>query len=264
MASNRNDSQFIEKIVEDVLRKLYLRYPIELEGEGLVGTDKICENFELLLSRNKHNQMPKNVKDVMNLEVIDLHECTQLKNLPDLSKASKLKRMYLTGCESLLVVHQSVLSPDTLETLMLERCIKLKNLKSDKRLSSLWNVSINGCTSIREFSISSDSMTNFDLSNTGIEKFQSSIRNLQNHTLKYLAISNFRAVLEKQRLHVLFDGLLSLTRLDLKDCCKISEFPDNISNLSCLYELRLDGSSIEQLPESIKHLHFLKVLSIKN
>ncbi|KAE9612701.1 putative P-loop containing nucleoside triphosphate hydrolase, leucine-rich repeat domain, L [Lupinus albus] len=219
---------------------------------------------EIRMPHSHVTELWQGVQDVMNLKVIDLHECTRLKNLPDLSKASKLKRMYLTGCESLLAVHPSVLSLDTLETLMLERCIKLKNLKSDKRLSSLWNVSINGCTSIREFSISSDSMTNFDLSNTGIENFQSSIRNLQNHTLKYLAISNFRAVLEKQKLHVLFDGLASLTRLDLKDCRKISELPDNISNLSCLYELRLDGSSIEQLPESIKHLQYLKILSINN
>ncbi|KAK7268815.1 hypothetical protein RIF29_21524 [Crotalaria pallida] len=39
------------------------------------------------------------VKDVPNLEGIDLTECKQLKNLPDLSKATKLRWVNLSGCE---------------------------------------------------------------------------------------------------------------------------------------------------------------------
>ncbi|CAL0321497.1 unnamed protein product [Lupinus luteus] len=68
------------------------------------------------------------VKEVVNLERIDLSECKKLKSLPDLSKASKIKWVNLIGCESLLVLHPSVLSLNTLETLILDSCKKLKNL----------------------------------------------------------------------------------------------------------------------------------------
>ncbi|CAL0321491.1 unnamed protein product [Lupinus luteus] len=58
--------------------------------------------------------------DDVNLEKIDLSECKKLKSLPNLSKASKLKWANLTSCGSLLVVHSSVLSLNTLETLILD------------------------------------------------------------------------------------------------------------------------------------------------
>lgn len=57
----RNDSQLIEKIVEDVSKKLDLRSPYELETRGLVEIGKICEDIELLLSKNqKKNRLLKN------------------------------------------------------------------------------------------------------------------------------------------------------------------------------------------------------------
>lgn len=45
----RDESHVIENVVNDVLQKLHLRYPTELKS--LVGTEKICENVELLLKK---------------------------------------------------------------------------------------------------------------------------------------------------------------------------------------------------------------------
>lgn len=48
----RNESQVIEKIVEDVAEKLRLRSPVELKVEQLVEIEKKCEEVKLLLSIN--------------------------------------------------------------------------------------------------------------------------------------------------------------------------------------------------------------------
>ncbi|CAL0299888.1 unnamed protein product [Lupinus luteus] len=239
---------------------------------------------EIRMPRSNVVELWWGVKDVPNLVRIDLTECKQLKNLPDLCKATKLQWVNLSGCESLRDVHPSILSLDTLETLIVDNCKKLKCLKGEKHLKSLRTISVDGCTNLKEFAVSSDSMTKLDLRNTGIEKLNSSIgrlttltwlnleglrlRNLPNELsyiqhLKELRISSCRLVIDRQKLHVLFDGLITLQKLHLKDCCNLNELPDNINNLSLLYELRLDGSSVKVLSESIRHLKNLEILSLK-
>lgn len=174
---------------------------------------------------------------------------------------------------------------DTIETLTLDGCKMLNSLKSEKHLTSLKYISVNGCTSLREFSVSSDSISSLDLSSTGIELLESSIGDLRNlmslklpslghgnlgnglsfpKYLEELKICNCRVAIEKQKLHVLFGGLTSLRLLRLQNCCNLCELPDNISGLSNLYELCLDGSCVKTLPDSIKLLANLETLSLNN
>lgn len=220
----------------------------------------------------------------MNLEAVDLSECKHLINLPDLSGALKLKQLRLSGCESLCEVQASAFSKDTLHTLLLDRCTKLQSLVSEKHLTSLIKFSVNGCLSLKEFSLSSDSIKKLDLSNTGIEILHSSIggmdklmwlnleglnlTNLPNELSRLRSLTQLRvsmcSVVTKSKLEAIFDGLESLTLLHLKDCCNLFELPANISSLTSLYELRLDGSSVEKLPASIKYLSGLEVQSLDN
>ncbi|XP_061350679.1 disease resistance protein RPV1-like [Gastrolobium bilobum] len=239
---------------------------------------------EIRLPHSNVKYLWHNSQELVNLEGMDLSECKQLMELPDLSGASKLKWLYLSGCESLCHVHQSVFSNDTLVTLLLDRCKNLNSLMSKRHLRSLHKISVNGCSSLKEFSLSSDSIESLNLSNTGIEILHSSIGhlrklvwlNLEGLRLKNLPnelsgltfltefwISNCNIV-TKHKLHVLFDGLRSLQILYLKDCHNLSELPDNISGLFSLYELRLDGSSVERLPASIADLSSLEILSLEN
>ncbi|MCI43716.1 disease resistance protein, partial [Trifolium medium] len=60
------------------------------------------------------------LQELVNLEAIDLSECKQLINLPDLSGALKLKQLRLSGCENLCEVQSSAFSKDTLDTLLLD------------------------------------------------------------------------------------------------------------------------------------------------
>ncbi|MED6109779.1 hypothetical protein PIB30_036722 [Stylosanthes scabra] len=242
---------------------------------------------EIRMVRSHIRELWHGVKDLVNLEGIDLSECKYLENLPDLSKASKLKWLNLSDCESLVELHPSVLSLDTLETLIFNGCKKLKSLKTEKHFRSLKKVSVEGCISLKEFALSSDAMESLELKNAGIEQLHSSIgrsRSLRHLNLEGLRLQNLpdelssltslvelrisdckELVLEKQKLQTWFEGLRSsLTLLHLKDCSNLHELPENISVLSKLRELRLDGSGLETLPESIKHLSQLEILSLEN
>jgi len=224
------------------------------------------------------------VQELVNLEAIDLSECKQLRRLPDLSGALKLKQLRLSGCEELCELQPSAFSKDTLDTLLLDRCIKLESLMGEKHLTSLKYFSVKGCKSLKEFSLSSDSIKRLDLSKTGIKILHTSIGdmnnliwlNLEDLNLTNLPIELSRlrsltelrvskcSVVTKSKLEALFEGLTLLRLLHLKDCCNLIELPANISSLESLHELRLDGSSVEELPASIKYLSELEVQSLDN
>jgi Leucine-rich repeat (LRR) protein len=155
---------------------------------------------------------------------------------------------------------------------------------SEKHLSSLQKINVLGCSSLKEFSLSSDSIESLDLTDTGVETLHSSISgmsklmwlnleglklsNLPNElsclkSLTELQLANCDIV-TKSELEGIFHGLSSLKTLYLKHCGNLLELPTNISSLSSLYELRLDGSSVEMLPSSIKFLPKLEILRVDN
>ncbi|XP_057455153.1 disease resistance protein RPV1-like [Lotus japonicus] len=191
-----------------------------------------CAMFlvEIRMPQSHVEELWQGTQDLANLETIDLIECKQLVKLPDLSKASKIKWVYLSKCESLCVIH--LLSVETLVTLMLDGCKKLKILISEKHLSNLQEFNVDGCSSLEEFSVSFDSIKRFDLSKIGVKKLYSSIgrlsklewlnlegSRLQNlpdelsylTSLKGLTLSNC-GVVYKEKLHVLCAALRSLKR----------------------------------------------------
>ncbi|KAK7349265.1 hypothetical protein VNO77_06498 [Canavalia gladiata] len=366
----QDESELIRNIVNDILQKLYQRYPSELKG--LVGSEDNVKRIELLLERvpvgtdavegiildlsqikelhlgddtfkrmtklrflklysdkrscnlylprgleqfsdqlrylewngypldslpssfcpeklvelhMPHSHVKKlwdGLQDFVNLKGIDLYGSKQLIELPDLSKASKLKWTDLSHCESLSYVHPSLLSLHSLVTLKLSKCRSLKSLESDIHLKSLEYLFVDGCWSLTEFSLTSEKMRELDLRGTLIETLSSSIerfsnleefylcdslKNLPNKlsympSLKDLSLANCKH-LDTSNLHILLDASKSVQRLCL-NYCHIFELPDNINVLSWLYELRLDGSSVENLPASIKHLSGLQVLSLRD
>ncbi|XP_027336638.1 disease resistance-like protein DSC1 [Abrus precatorius] len=264
-----------------------LRY-LEWNGYPLKSLPQnFCAIFlvEIRMPHSNVEELWQGMQDLMNLEQIDLSECKKLVMLPDLSRASKLKTVVLSGCERLCVVHPSLLSVDTLKTLILDRCKKLKSLKSKNHFRFLEDLSVNYCSSLEEFSISSELIKQLDLSTTSVKILDSTIgrlskleklnleglqlKNLPNElccliSLHELRISKCGSVINKEMLHDLCDRLRLLNVLHLKECDKLFELPDNISELTFLHKVSLDGSSIERLPESIKHLPRLEILSLQN
>ncbi|KAK7381778.1 hypothetical protein VNO80_00325 [Phaseolus coccineus] len=239
---------------------------------------------EIHMPHSKVKQLWQGIQELNYLEGIDLRQCKQFEELPDLSKAPRLKWVNLSYCESLQHLHPSVLSSGTLVTLILDKCTNLKSVKSEKHLKSLEKISVNGCLNLVEFAVSSDLIENLDLSNTGIQTLDTSgsmhklkwlnleglnVKHILGElscltSLKVLKISGNELVINKQQIHVLFNGLRYLQILYLKDCIKLFELPDNISLLTQLQELRLDRSDLKRLPENIKNLKMLEILSLED
>ncbi|MED6134170.1 hypothetical protein PIB30_034787 [Stylosanthes scabra] len=224
-------------------------------------------------------------QELEHLEGIDLSECKDLEELPDLSEAKRLRWVNLSGCVSLTILPSSVFSSNTLVSLILDRCTNLQCVKAKGHLNSLQYISVKGCSNLTEFAVSSDLIKNLDLSNTKIQELDKSIGKLQKleslnlegsrvkhlpkelsalKLLKELKHSYSGLVIDKKQLQDLFDGLQSLQILHLKDCKNSFEFPDNIIALTKLRELRLDGSYVTRLPATIKCLRELEIFSVDN
>ncbi|KAK2406429.1 disease resistance protein DSC1 [Trifolium repens] len=244
---------------QDILPFSYkLRY-LEWYGYPLKSLPQpFCVEFlvEIRLPHSRVEHLWHGIQELVNLEGIDLSECKQLTNLPDLSRATKLKW-----------------------------CKKLESLISEKHLTSLQNIDVSGCSSLIEFSLSSDSIEGLDLSQTMVKTLHPSIGHMSNllclnlqglrlqnvpkelshlRSLAELWISNC-SVVTKSKLEGIFEnGLESLKTLFLKDCCNLFELPANIDSLSSLHELRLDGSNVKRLPTNIKNLSNLSIISLNN
>ncbi|KAL4356751.1 hypothetical protein AHAS_Ahas09G0118000 [Arachis hypogaea] len=222
-------------------------------------------------------------QNLVNLEEVDLTGCQKLVELPDLSKAKNLKSVQLSNCRSLAHVHPSILSLGKLELLDLLNCIKLEMLGNKKHSRSLKHLCVAGCSNLLEFALSSEEIEYLDLSHTGIKVLHPSIgrftkvkeislcgirlKNLPDglsrlKSLEKLSLFKCGRVVSKQKLHDIFDGLQSLQKLSLVNCDSLFELPGNVSHLSSLQKLQLDGSHVETLPGSIKHLPNLKTLSL--
>ncbi|MCH79769.1 disease resistance protein, partial [Trifolium medium] len=164
--------------------------------------------IQICLPHSKIQHLWCGVQELVNLEAIDLSECKQLINFPDLFGVLKLKHLRLSGCENLCEVQASAFSKDTLDTLLLDRCTKWQSPMGEKHLKSLANFNVKGCSSLQEFSLSSNSITGLDLSNTGIEI-----------------------------LHPSIGGMNKLSWLNLEDL-NLTNLPIELSRLRSLTELR--------------------------
>lgn len=105
------------------------------------------------------------LQDFVNLKGIDLTASTQLMELPDLSKATKLEIQNIAHCVNLSHVHPSILSLDTLVDFVLYGCKKLKSL----HLRSVKYIVLNGCFNLQEFSLTSGEINVLNLRGTAIE-----------------------------------------------------------------------------------------------
>ncbi|MED6207176.1 hypothetical protein PIB30_033370 [Stylosanthes scabra] len=164
-------------------------------------------------------------QDLENLTVLDLRGCIKLVELPDFSKATKLKTIDLCYCEKLYQLHPSILYIQTLEQLHLNGCTELKSVKGN--VTSLKELHANKCSSLEEFSVSSETVTNLCFC-------FSRIKNLADE----------------------FSCFISLEDLCLCDCRELIELPHNIKTLSSLRTLEVRGCcglrSIPELPPSIQ------------
>ncbi|WJX32896.1 hypothetical protein P8452_21172 [Trifolium repens] len=236
----------------------------------------------LKMAGSKLRKLWDGIQKLDNLMMIDLDGSKHLIEIPDLSRAPNLQIVNLSDCESLRQLHPSVFTCPKLIELHLYHCRKIKSVKTDIHSKSLELLNLSDCYSLVEFSVTSEKMTSLSLSGTAICEFPSSIwhnsklsqlfleeckklkivrkklsTDLGLRSLPFLNLSGCTEI-NTSNLWFILDGMPSLCKLDLRQCCNLETLPDNIQNNSLLEVLNLDGcsklKSLPKLPTSLKHL----------
>ncbi|XP_028807421.1 TMV resistance protein N-like [Neltuma alba] len=229
------------------------------------------------------------VKNFGKLREINLAESKQLTELPDFSAAQNLKHVDLCGCKSLGHLHPSILSLPRLSSVMLINCRNIKSLKSENQSKSLAKLIVVGCNGLKEFSFTSDKITYLDLRPTSVEildfstgcmeKLQYLVLNCSRlkylpindiccmRRLQSLALYDIGGLIDKSKLHSLFDALLSLKAIHLDGAFKLTDLPNNtkhLSRLRCLYVSNCKSlQSLPELPPSIEKLGAYECSSLR-
>lgn len=140
---------------------------------------------------------------------MDLSRSAYLKELPDLSMATNLKKLDLSYCSSLVELPPSIQYLNKLENLDMKFCENLETLPIGINLQSLYDLDLTGCSRLRSFPVISTSISRLYLCKTGIEKIPS---NLHLENLVDFRISGMRSEKLGKRVKVCVLKLISLYR----------------------------------------------------
>nr|AXU93535.1 RPP4/RPP5-like protein [Arabidopsis thaliana] len=167
----------------------------------------------LNVSGCKLEKLWEGIQSLGSLEEMDLSESENLTEIPDLSKATNLKRLYLNGCKSLVTLPSTIGNLQSLRRLYMKRCTRLEVLPTDVNLSFLLILDLSGCSSLRTFPLISTNIGCLYLENTAIEEVPCCIENFTRLTelLMYCC----------QRLKNISPNIFRLTYLmvaDFTDC----------------------------------------------
>nr|AXU93564.1 RPP4/RPP5-like protein [Arabidopsis thaliana]AXU93565.1 RPP4/RPP5-like protein [Arabidopsis thaliana] len=167
----------------------------------------------LNVSGYKLEKLWEGIQSLGSLEGMDLSESENLTEIPDLSKATNLKRLYLSGCKSLVTLPSTIGNLHRLVRLEMKECTGLEVLPTDVNLSSLETLDLSGCSSLRTFPLISTRIECLYLKNTAIEEVPCCIEDFTRlaKLLMYCC----------QRLKNISPNIFRLTRLkvaDFTDC----------------------------------------------
>ncbi|MED6217055.1 hypothetical protein PIB30_014039 [Stylosanthes scabra] len=173
------------------------------------------------------------------LKYLRLHNCSRLKQIPDLSKAPNLEILYVQGCGELEYFPSHLTSHKGLVELKLIHCPSLETLGSKLKMSSLKKLDISGCISMRK-----------------LPEFGKCMKNLSILSLWGIAI---------EELPMTVGRLVGLSNLNIYDCRELHCLPSSIGCLVSLNQLHLGKcKSLTCLPHSIQELKSLMILNISN
>ncbi|KAA8535749.1 hypothetical protein F0562_030749 [Nyssa sinensis] len=215
----------------------------------------------------------KGKKQLHNLTVINLSKSYELRRIPDFSGVPNLEILDLHSCTNLVEVHPSIGVLKKLTHLYLWYCENLKSFPSSIQLPSLEYLDLHCCLKLKKFPEIHGNMERLSklyLAGTGIKDLPSSIQHLTNLSVIWLYSSKNLRILSSaigsvKSLEALYlSGCLSLlTELHLSDCNMLDgALPSDIGNLSSLEELNLGGNNFVNLPESINRLSRLEILRL--
>lgn len=186
------------------------------------------------------------------LKILDLSFCEQLRSLYGFCELPALERLIVKNCTSLIEVCESVEQCGELVFVDLSYCNEFRNVaKTIDKLKSVKTLLLVGCN-LGELSFMVRDMDSLKLLNTN----NIDINSQTSSTAIVEAIPRYL-----KSLAISFLG--SLVSLLLKDNNLSNEsFPMDFSSLSMLKELYLDGNPIVSMPNCVRRLPRLELLSM--
>ncbi|KAK9949762.1 hypothetical protein M0R45_005277 [Rubus argutus] len=219
---------------------------------------------KLLAIQMRHSQieyMWKGKKPLYSLKRIDLSHSLNLLKTPNFSGSPYLERLLLEGCVRLYEVESSVGFLERLVLMNLKNCKNLRLLPSSvSGLKSLKSLDLSDCAKLEKLPEDLGQLTSLevlDVSRTALRELPSCIGLQKLKELRFAGCTGPPI----SKLLPSFDGLHSLTTLDLRFCNLLEgAIPNDLGCLSSLTKLYLDGNQFVSLPESLTQLYRLEVL----
>uniref|UniRef100_A0A1J3EHJ7 Protein SUPPRESSOR OF npr1-1, CONSTITUTIVE 1 n=1 Tax=Noccaea caerulescens TaxID=107243 RepID=A0A1J3EHJ7_NOCCA len=230
---------------------------------------------ELTMTNSMLEKLWADIKLLRNLKWVNLSRSNKLKELPNLSTATSLEELDLSGCSSLMELPSSIGKATTLQKLNLDGCVKLVELPSSiGNLTNLQELNISFCMRLVKLPSSIGNATNLqklDLSYcSSLVELPSSLENatkLEDLDLSgCLSLVNFPSLTGNANLQELdlcrcsslvklpysIGNTTNLQKLDLRYCSSLVELPCSLGNATNLQKLDLSYcSSLVELPSSI-------------
>ncbi|KAL3725635.1 hypothetical protein ACJRO7_030636 [Eucalyptus globulus] len=169
------------------------------------------------IQESQIRQVDGKFKNFECLKYINFRQCKSLVSVPDLSSIPNLESLNLDGCESLVKVHQSVAYHDKLKFLSLKFCSNLGVFPHTLKTKSLQALHLHGCSKLKKFSDIPEKMKlleYLDLGWTAIKELPASVENL-----------------------------VSVEKIILAFCKKLTTLPSSVYKLQNLEHLKLTGCS---------------------
>ncbi|XP_055828995.1 uncharacterized protein LOC129897167 isoform X2 [Solanum dulcamara] len=212
------------------------------ELPGFMGMSNL---LTLNLSMNNIGHLPQSIAQLGALRSLDLSYCKRLKKLPSFMGMQNLETLNLSNCINLEEVHHSLGFLKNLCTLKLTNCKRLKRFQA-LCIDSLDYLCLRDCTSLEK-----------------IPEILGSMKvELEIHMLdSVIRAQGFRGFENLATLPSSICKLKSLVSLNVSDCSKLKNFPEEIGDLENLENLDARGTLISQPPPSIVQLNKLKFLS---
>ncbi|CAA7031060.1 unnamed protein product [Microthlaspi erraticum] len=239
---------------------------------------------EINMRESNLEKLWEGIKTIRNLKWMDLSRAKNLKEIPDLSTATNLRKLDLRYCSSLVELPFSIGNAINLQKLKLSGCSSLVELPSSiGNMINLKELILDDCTSMMKLPFSMENATNFEkLVLKGclhLVELPSSIGNLKQLNLKncsslvklpsslrnahYLQDFTFTGCSSLEELPTYLGNKTHHCEIDLGGCSSLVELASSIGNMIILMKLSLDGcSSLVKLPSFTGNMIDLQALSL--
>lgn len=216
------------------------------------------------MQESKVRKLWKGTKILNRLKILNLSFSKYLAKTPNFRGLSSLERLKLTGCTSLVKVHQSIGNLKSLVLLRLDCCLSLKTIpESMGNLKSLRTLNVAECSQLEKLPESLgdiESLTELFTKGTAIKQLPTSARYLKKLTKLSFGGYNYSSYLPSKSQFPRFLSWLS------PQSCSVSlaMLPPSFTSLTSLKELNLSYSGLSEATSSIDlgSLSFLENLNL--